>query len=69
MQNSQTFQGYIFRILHHFATKLYSFTDFKVLFKVVMKILFILPARVDYHGNCPFHEIKAAKNCVGLAVL
>jgi hypothetical protein len=32
IQNMQTSQGYIFRILQHFVTKFYSFTNFNKLF-------------------------------------
>ena len=37
IQNSQTSQAYIFRILQHFATKLGNFTDFQMLFLTVVK--------------------------------
>ena len=37
IQNLQTLQAYIFRILHHFATKLGNFTNFKMLFLAVVK--------------------------------
>ena len=32
IQNLRTLQGYIFRILQHFATKLCNFTNFSMLF-------------------------------------
>jgi hypothetical protein len=35
----QTSQGYIFRILQHFATKLWNITNFVMLFQAVMKFL------------------------------
>jgi hypothetical protein len=38
----QTSQGYIIRILQHFATKLWNITNFVMLFQVVMKFLFTL---------------------------
>jgi hypothetical protein len=40
-QNLQTLQGYIFRILQHFATKLCNFTHFSMLFLAVLIYLFI----------------------------
>jgi hypothetical protein len=42
MQNdwkTETSQGYIIRILQHFATKLWNITNFVMLFQVVMKFL------------------------------
>jgi hypothetical protein len=41
-QNLQTLQGYIFRILQHFATKLCNFTNFSMLFLVVVIYLHLL---------------------------
>jgi hypothetical protein len=38
----QTSQGYIIRILQHFATKLWNITNFVMLFRAVMKFLFRL---------------------------
>jgi hypothetical protein len=38
----QTSQGYIIRILQHFATKLWNITNFVMLFQAVMKFLFRL---------------------------
>jgi hypothetical protein len=35
-QNFRTLQGYIFRILQHFATKLGNFTNFSMLFLAVV---------------------------------
>jgi hypothetical protein len=35
----QTSQGYIFRILQHFATKLQNITNFVTLFQALMKFL------------------------------
>lgn len=37
IQISQTSQGYIFRYLLHFATKLWNFTNLKVLFLAAAK--------------------------------
>ena len=37
MQNSQTSQGYIFRYVQHFASKLSNFTNFEMLFSAVVK--------------------------------
>ena len=36
IQNLQTLQGHIFRILQHFATKLCNFTHFSMLFLAVV---------------------------------
>ena len=38
-EKRQTSQGYIIRILQHFATKLRNITNFMMLFQVVMKFL------------------------------
>ena len=38
----QISQGYIIRILQHFATKLWNITNFVMLFQAVMKFLFRL---------------------------
>jgi hypothetical protein len=35
----QTSQGYIIRILQHFAKKLWNITNFVMLFQAVMKVL------------------------------
>jgi uncharacterized membrane protein len=37
-EKRQTSQGYIIRILQHFATKLRNITNFVMLFQAVMKI-------------------------------
>jgi hypothetical protein len=42
IQNLQTLQGYIFRILQHFATKLGKFTNFSMLFLAVVIYLHLL---------------------------
>ena len=49
IQNSQTLQGYIFRILHPFATKLCNFTNFKMLFLVLIKD-FLYNARIKIYS-------------------
>jgi hypothetical protein len=38
-EKRQTSQGYIIRILQHFATKLWNITNFVLLFQAVMKFL------------------------------
>ena len=38
-EERQTSQGYIIRILQHFATKLRNITNFVMLFQAVMKIV------------------------------
>jgi hypothetical protein len=38
-EKRQTSQGYIIRILQHFATKLWNITNFVMLFQAVMKLL------------------------------
>jgi hypothetical protein len=38
-EKRQTSQGYIIRILQHFATKLPNITNFVMLFQAVMKFL------------------------------
>ena len=38
-EKRQTWQGYIIRILQHFATKLWNITNFVMLFQAVMKFL------------------------------
>ena len=38
-EKRQTSQGYIIRILQHFATKLWNITNFVMLFQAVMKFL------------------------------
>ena len=41
VQNLQISHGYIFRILQHFATTLYNFTNFNMLFLVVMDFVLL----------------------------
>jgi valyl-tRNA synthetase len=38
-EKRQTSQGYIIRILQHFATKLWNITNFVMLFQAMMKFL------------------------------
>jgi hypothetical protein len=38
-EKRQTSQGYIIRVLQHFATKLWNITNFVMLFQAVMKFL------------------------------
>ena len=38
-EKQKTSQGYIIRILQHFATKLWNITNFVMLFQAVMKFL------------------------------
>jgi hypothetical protein len=39
IEKRQTLQGYIIRILQHFATKLWNIANFVMLFRAVMKFL------------------------------
>jgi valyl-tRNA synthetase len=39
-EKRQTSQGYIIRILQHFATKLWNITNFVMLFQAMMKFLY-----------------------------
>jgi hypothetical protein len=59
----QTSQGYIIRILQHFATKLWNLTNFVMLFQAVMKYLSRL---VEFKivvnwGNGPLESLS---NCL-----
>jgi uncharacterized YccA/Bax inhibitor family protein len=50
----QTSQGYIIRILQHFATKLWNITNFVMLFQAVMKFLSRLVSKdqnLVYYAN------------------
>jgi hypothetical protein len=49
-QNLRTLQGYIFRILQHFATKLCNFTNFSTLFPETY--FFCQDKKLVYNGNC-----------------
>jgi hypothetical protein len=48
-EKRQTSQGYIIRILQHFATKLRNITNFVMLFQAVMKCLSRLVYRSKFH--------------------
>ena len=43
-----TLQGYIFRILPHFATKLCNSTNFEMLFLIVVKNFVLPPVSLSY---------------------
>jgi valyl-tRNA synthetase len=51
-EKRQISQGYIIRILQHFATKLWNITNFVMLFQAVMK--FSLDQNFSYKGKGPF---------------
>ena len=46
----QTWQGYIIRILQHFATKLRNITNFVMLFQAVMKFFCPGLSRSKFHS-------------------
>jgi valyl-tRNA synthetase len=48
-EKRQISQGYIIRILQHFATKLWNITNFVMLFQAVMK--FCLYQNFSYKGK------------------
>jgi hypothetical protein len=50
IQNLQISQGYIFRILQHFATKFCKFTNFKMLFLAAMMQAFFRDFLGPLHG-------------------
>jgi valyl-tRNA synthetase len=54
-EKRQTSQGYIIRILQHFATKLWNITNFVMLFQAVMKFLsrLVLDQNLVYNANGP----------------
>ena len=52
-EKRQTSQGYIIRILQHFAMKLWNITNFVMLFQAVMKFLSKLMQMV----HCKFHSM------------
>jgi hypothetical protein len=58
-EKRQTSQGYIIRILQHFATKLRNITNFVMLFQAVMKFLPDL-SRSKFHSkgerSVKFHQ-------------
>jgi hypothetical protein len=47
----QTSQGYIIRILQHFATKLRNITNFVMLFQAVMKVQACLDQNFTHKGK------------------
>jgi hypothetical protein len=55
-EKRQTSQGYIIRILQHFATKLRNITNFVMLFQAVMK--FCLDQNFSYKGEGPLVGIR-----------
>jgi hypothetical protein len=55
-EKRQTSQGYIIRILQHFATKLLNITNFVMLFQAVMKFLsrskiLVIRGKVQWNTN------------------
>jgi valyl-tRNA synthetase len=54
-EKRQTSQGYIIRILQHFATKLWNITNFVMLFQAVMKFLSI-DQNFSYKGKGPLEN-------------
>ncbi len=51
-EKRQTSQGYIIRILQHFATKLQNITNFVMLFQAVMKFLSrLIEIKIYYKGE------------------
>ncbi len=56
-EKRQTSQGYIIRILQHFATKRRNITNFVMLFQAVMKFcLDLLISKFSYKGKGPFTQ-------------
>ena len=56
-EKRQISQGYIIRILQHFATKLWNITNFVMLFQAVMKFLSI--TNFSYKGKGPLFDLLA----------
>jgi hypothetical protein len=58
IQNLRTLQGYIFRILQHFATKLCTFTHFSMLFPGIYffcqnkKLVYNVIVYINWHAQC-----------------
>jgi hypothetical protein len=50
-EKRQTSQGYIIRILQHFATKFRNITNFVMLFQAVMKFLSRLRSKFHSKGE------------------
>jgi hypothetical protein len=59
-EKRQTSQGYIIRILQHFATKLWNITNFVMLFQAVMKffVYTCLDQNLVYNANGPLFELS-----------
>jgi hypothetical protein len=53
----QTSQGYIIRILQHFATKLWTITNFVMLFQAC------LDQNLVYNANGPFAYVVVGELC------
>jgi hypothetical protein len=56
----QISQGYIIRILQHFATKLWNITNFVMLFQAVMKFL-SRSKLIVYNANGPLALLHSSK--------
>jgi hypothetical protein len=56
-EKRKTSQGYIIRILQHFATKLWNITNFVTLFQAVMK--FCPDQNLVYNANGPLLHCRA----------
>jgi hypothetical protein len=54
-EKRQTSQGYIIRILQHFATKLRNITNFVMLFQAVIKFFKISLKRGKVYFSSNFH--------------
>jgi valyl-tRNA synthetase len=71
-EKRQTSQGYIIRILQHFATKLWNITNFVMLFQVVMKFLsrskFSLLRKWSIQKRLSFANLKRAQSLMGAQV-
>jgi hypothetical protein len=60
-EKRQTSQGYIIRILQHFAAKLRNITNFVMLFQAVMKFLSRLE-KTNYIGKSIKHNSKSVNS-------
>jgi hypothetical protein len=59
-EKRQTSQGYIIRILQHFATKFWNITNFVMLFRAVMKFLSdpdLLRSKFHLKGERSIHHV------------
>jgi hypothetical protein len=64
-EKRQTSQGYIIRILQHFATKLWNITNFVMLFQAVMKAVIVqtcLDQNFTQKGKGPFNKKRFERN-------